>query len=39
VPDDPTLKPMYSSPTNPGAYEYPGGISSTNPYLWLALAL
>jgi hypothetical protein len=31
------LGPKYPDPNNPGGYLYPGGIASTQPYLWLLL--
>ena len=32
----PTLAPVYTNPTAPGTYTYPGGFTTTMPY-WLAL--
>lgn len=33
---DPTLTPVYTSPTTPGTFTYPGGVTTTMPF-WLAL--
>ncbi len=33
---DPTLTPIFTSPTVPGIYTYPGGVVTTKPY-WLTL--
>jgi hypothetical protein len=33
---DPTLTPVYSSPTTPDTFTYPGGVTTTLPY-WLDL--
>jgi hypothetical protein len=33
---DPTLTPVYTNPTTPGTYTYPGGVVTTRPY-WLTL--
>jgi predicted Zn-dependent protease len=34
--DDPTLDPMYEIPGEPGLYNYPGGIISADPFLFIA---
>ena len=34
---DPTLKPVFTNPTAPGTYTYPGGVVTTRPY-WLTLS-
>ena len=31
---DPTLKPIYTNPTNPGVYTYPSLVTTTTPY-WI----
>ena len=33
---DPTLRPVFTSPTVPGTYLYPGGVVTTRPY-WISL--
>jgi hypothetical protein len=33
VVNDPTTQPVYTSPTTPGGYLYPNGVSTTNSYL------
>lgn len=33
-PDDPTGAPFFECPHDPSAYCYPGGIESTDPFLW-----
>jgi hypothetical protein len=33
--DDPTLEPTFRDPNNPGGFIYPGGVASTDPFLWL----
>ncbi len=37
VPSDPTFRPTYQHPTQPGAYLYPGNFVSLSPYFWLTL--
>jgi hypothetical protein len=37
VPSDPTFRPTYQHPTQPGAYQYPGNYVSLSPYFWLSL--
>jgi hypothetical protein len=33
VVNDPTLTPIYTSPTTPGGFDYPGNVQTTSPYL------
>ncbi len=33
VVNDPTLTPIYTSPTTPGGFLYPGNVATTSPYL------
>ena len=33
VVNDPTTQPVYTSPTTPGGYLYPNGVSTTSSYL------
>ena len=33
---DPTLTPIFTNPTFPGTYTYPGGVFTIKPY-WIAL--
>lgn len=37
VPSDPTFRPTYQHPTQPGAYQYPGNYVSLSPYFWISL--
>jgi hypothetical protein len=36
---DPTLKPVYVSPSDPGSYTYPNGVVTHSPYLIIPLIL
>lgn len=36
---NPNQAPLYPTPGNPGSNTYPNGTTTSNPYLWLSLAL